>query len=131
YFDIYSLTLRADNQAARGQLDQAHTNYTKAIVALKKLQEDYPLWNAKVVRYRLDYLNGKIAATASTKKPAAPSKADLSDEPVKPGDTASPVEFILKFKSGQRYTFTEAESVKIQSDQMDRATLAKLARTTS
>jgi len=129
YFDVYSLILKADTLANKGRTDEARSNYVKAEVALKKLKEDYPLWNTKTVRYRLDYLNTKIEATTPPAKPAM--KRALSDEPIVPGNSSDPVDFKLKFRAGQGYTFTEDRSLTLKSDRLDPATLAKLNKSST
>ncbi len=64
YFDVYTLIQKGENLQARGKDAQAHTNFMKAETALKKLQEDYPLWEPQVVKYRLGYLQSKEAGNA-------------------------------------------------------------------
>jgi len=89
YFDVYTLILKADTMASKGRLDQARTNYLNAVVSLKKLQEDYPLWQTKVVKYRLEYLTAKInAMPLPAKKPAAPAAATNKPPAAKPGSAA-------------------------------------------
>jgi hypothetical protein len=54
---------------------------------LRKLQSVYPDWNASIVKFRLDYLTGRIAAAA--KLPAAPV---LEAPATPPAPAAKPTE---------------------------------------
>ncbi len=87
YFDIYSLIVKGDRQTETGRQDAARTNYMEATTELKKFQEDYPLWNKSVVKYRLNYLEGKLSAAET---PAATN-------------TGKPVELKMKWQVGKRY----------------------------
>jgi Family of unknown function (DUF6263) len=87
YFDIYSLIVKGDRQTEKGRPDAARTNYVEAATELKKLQEDYPLWNKNVVKYRLNYLDEKLST------PETPAATN----------TGKPVEMKLKWEVGKRY----------------------------
>jgi hypothetical protein len=87
YFDIYSLIVKGDRQTEKGRPEAARTNYLEAATELKKFQEDYPLWNKNVVKYRLTYLDGKLSA------PVTPAATN----------TGKPVELKLKWQMGKRY----------------------------
>jgi Family of unknown function (DUF6263) len=87
YFNIYSLIVKADRLVEKGRPQAAQTNYLEADTELKRFQEDFPLWNAKVVKYRLDYLEAKLA----------------SPEPAAPASSGKPVELKLKWQVGKRY----------------------------
>lgn len=85
YFDIYSLIVKGDRQVEKGRAEAAQTNYLEAARELKKFQEDFPLWNTKVVKYRLQYLETKLTT------------------PIPIGPTNAPVKLKLKWQVGKRY----------------------------
>jgi hypothetical protein len=113
YFDVYNLIHKAEALEDKGRIPQAHSNYIAADHALKSLQEDFPLWQNSVVKYRLDYLRTKIAETSGMPKPApmtapAPSGGtmkpnSMSGETVTPGDSTEPVTMKIKWNVGKRY----------------------------
>jgi hypothetical protein len=110
YFDIYSLILKGDRLVEKGKTDAARTNYLEAATELKKFQEDFPLWNTKVVKYRIEYLETKLAApepTAPANKPRTPGQAGSSAAAAgmmdKSADAGTPVELKLKWQTGKRY----------------------------
>jgi hypothetical protein len=100
YFDIYSLILKGDRLVEKGRTDAARTNYLEAATELKKFQEDFPLWNPKVVKYRIEYLNTKLAAPEPT-TPA--NKVRATGMMGQSADAGKPVELKLKWQVGKRY----------------------------
>ena len=104
YFDVYSLIVKADRLADKGKMEAAQTNYITARKELKQLQQDYPLWNPKVVKYRLGYLDNKISA-AATAKPMAPSRHATGDSASqdKAADNGQAVALKMKWQVGKRY----------------------------
>jgi hypothetical protein len=105
YFNIYSLILKGDRLVEKGKTASAATNYLEAQKELKQFQEDFPLWNTPVVKYRLGYLESKLSPPEAT--PAAPartrSKPADSEGAAKPADAGEPVTLMLKWQSGKRY----------------------------
>jgi hypothetical protein len=73
YVRIYNLIQEADLLNSNGQINQSLSKYLEAQNALQKFHRINPDWNAKVVNFRLNYLNSKVA-TAS----AQPISADKS-----------------------------------------------------
>src|SRR5437764_13635811 len=71
YVRIYNLSQEADLLNSNGQVNQALSKYLEAQNALQKFHRVNPDWNVKVVNFRLNYLNSKVA-TAS----ALPISAD-------------------------------------------------------
>ena len=65
YLKIYNLIQQADDLSAKGQADPAKAKYQAAQTALIKFQKDYPDWNAKLVRFRLNDVAGKAAALSA------------------------------------------------------------------
>jgi hypothetical protein len=107
YFDVYTLMQKGESLQSRGKPAQAHTNYVNAETALKKLQQDFPLWQPQVVKYRFSYLQSKVAETAPEAKPAAPTAVQPTvSEVITPGDPTEPVALNIKWQVGKRYLMT-------------------------
>ena len=72
YFNIFATIKDADALVAssatatakvkENDLESAKAKYHEAQTALKKMQEDFPSWNVKLVKYRINYLSDRIAA---------------------------------------------------------------------
>ena len=99
YVGIYSIITQADDLNAKGQIAPAMAKYAEAQGALKRFQLTYPDWNVKVVKFRLKYLDGKIAqlsaqsaaaAAAATNAPPATATNSAPDTStnVPPADAA-------------------------------------------
>jgi Flp pilus assembly protein TadD len=99
YVSIYSIITQADDFNAKGQIAPAMAKYAEAQSDLKRFQLTYPDWNVKVVKFRLKYLDGKIAqlsaqsaaaAAAVTNAPPATSTNSAPDTStnVPPADVA-------------------------------------------
>ncbi len=86
YVQIYNLMQEADALNSNGQLNQALTKYLEARTALQRFQRGYAEWNAQVVKFRLNYLDGKIASLS----PQAPTPSVPIATPSKPGTAAAP-----------------------------------------
>jgi tetratricopeptide (TPR) repeat protein len=83
YVRIYNLIQQADAQKDAGQPTEALARYAEAQSALKRIQQAYPDWNARLIGYRLDYIADKItgltapvtSGPAGAEKPAGPAAA--------------------------------------------------------
>ena len=73
YVRIYNIIQEADLLSGNGQVNQALSKYLEAQNALQKFHRINPDWNTKVVNFRLNYLNTKVAAAS-----AQPISADKS-----------------------------------------------------
>ena len=62
FVQIYKLIQQADVLVATGQPRSAAERYLEAQSALKQLQISNPGWNEKVAKFRLNYLDEKLAA---------------------------------------------------------------------
>src|SRR4051794_2046033 len=62
YVQIYNLIQEADGMEAKAQSNQALAKYLEAQSALRRFQKGYPDWNTQVVKFRLSYLEEKVAA---------------------------------------------------------------------
>src|SRR5229473_5532911 len=71
YLRIYELIQQGDSLAFSGQSSQSMAKYVEAQTALQKFQKGYPDWNDQIVKFRLNYLEGKISALASQLPAAA------------------------------------------------------------
>ena len=65
YVRIYNLIQEADLLNSNGQINQSLSKYLDAQNALQKFHRINPDWNPKVVNFRLNYLNTKVAATSA------------------------------------------------------------------
>ena len=96
YLRIYALMQEADALNEAGQLQQALAKYTEAQAALARFPTTYPGWNENIVRFRLNYLNAKLAPllarfpaqTNALAIPVAPRPEPAGDA-TPAGDTAS------------------------------------------
>jgi hypothetical protein len=69
YVRIYNIIQEADLLSSNGQVNQALSKYLEAQNALQKFHRINPDWNMKVVNFRLNYLNTKVAAASSQPNP--------------------------------------------------------------
>jgi len=65
YVRIYNLIQEGDLFSNNGQVNQSLSKYLEAQNALQKFHRINPDWNTKVVNFRLNYLNAKVAAASS------------------------------------------------------------------
>jgi Flp pilus assembly protein TadD len=65
YVRIYNLIQEADLLSSNGQVNQSLSKYLEAQNALQKFHRINPDWNTKVVNFRLNYLNSKVATASS------------------------------------------------------------------
>lgn len=72
YVQIYNLIQDADTLNHSGQNLPALAKYIEAQKSLEKFQKIYPTWHTRVVNFRLNYLNARVAELSKT-VPAAPS----------------------------------------------------------
>jgi len=100
YVRIYNLIQQADSLNETGQTALALAKYLEAQTALKRFQTVNPGWNAKVINFRLKYLESKITplatktsvtnapsiSTTNTPPPAAKTEFALT----RPAPTAKP-----------------------------------------
>lgn len=91
YVDIYNTIHLADTLAENGKIANAMAKYLEAQTALKTFQTNYPDWNVKIVKYRLNYLTTKIESL-STNVPADTSTNAPATPPANTGTNAPPAE---------------------------------------
>ncbi len=99
---IYNLIQQAD-ALSKSDPTAALSKYTEAQTALKQLQKNYPEWYVKVVKFRLNYLETKIAAIAP---PAAPPAVT----PASPTRTTTPAASLTQRPAPAVAPATEAEN---------------------
>jgi Tfp pilus assembly protein PilF len=89
YVLVYNLIQQADTLSQGGQNREAADKYREAQTVLKRMQSSYPLWNADVVKFRLNYVQEKLqtapsAATATgiaaTPRPGTSTPAPIRRE---------------------------------------------------
>ena len=103
YVNIYALIEQGDTLSDKGNADAARAKYIDALKQLKQFQTDNPHWNVGTVKYRLDYLNTKLAAPAAGSGAVPAGGSSASGTPpagINPGD---PVEFKIKWQVGKQY----------------------------
>lgn len=100
YINIYGLIEQGDTLNGKGNADEARAKYAEALKQLKKLQTENPLWNTQTVKFRINYLNGKLAGSA----PGGSSSTSAADTTPPPGiNLADPVEMKIKWQAGKKY----------------------------
>src|SRR5437870_4556802 len=86
YLRVYNLILEGDRLSDSGSGRQAMEKYTEAQAALRKLKEVYPSWNEKVISYRLNYVETRLAPLAAkfpapSAPPAQSAKETVASRP--------------------------------------------------
>ena len=64
YVYLYNAIQEADALERQGQIDSALLKYREIHASLSAFQKGYPDWNPPIVKFRLNFLNAKIAALA-------------------------------------------------------------------
>ena len=86
YLQIYVMINEGDKLSQAGQNSQAREKYEGALTRLEKLKNENPEWEPTIVKYRIKYLNDKLAnlknAPASSSAPApTPSVTEKTAAP--------------------------------------------------
>lgn len=88
YIRIYTLIQEADKLNSSGQPSEALPKYLEAQTALQRFHAGYPDWNVRVIKFRVSYVAGKIAAvSARVPAPAPASSGAMPAAPPKAGPT--------------------------------------------
>jgi hypothetical protein len=115
YANIYAEIVQADALKDKGNWHAAHAKYAEARTALKNLRTDNPDFNAKAVKYRLNYLAERLAETAGP--PAKTASEGENSAAGTPTQSSEPVEMKLKWEVGKRYEqrmeMTQASAVTL------------------
>jgi hypothetical protein len=82
YIRIYTLIQEADKLNSSGQPSEALPKYLEAQTALQRFQAGYPDWNVRVIKFRVSYVAGKIAALSP--RVPSPAPADTGTKPTAP-----------------------------------------------
>ncbi len=92
YLNVYSLIQEGDALNETGQARLAMAKYAEAQSALARFPTTYPGWNENLIRFRLNYVNSKLAPLLALMPPstnaAAPGAHPLA-EAVPAGETNS------------------------------------------
>ncbi len=70
YIQIFNAIQQGDSFNERGASTDALAKYTEAQTELHQFQNNYPTWNPKIVKYRLDYVGGKLTELSAKTAPA-------------------------------------------------------------
>jgi len=92
YIQIFNAIQQGDSLNERGEFANAMAKYTEAQTSLQRFQTEYPTWNPKIVKYRIEYVGAKIAELSSKRAPAsvaAPTNAPAAPTTVALGVTVS------------------------------------------
>lgn len=73
YLQIYVMINEGDKLNAGGQASQAREKYEGALTRLEKLKNENPEWEPTIVKYRIKYLNDKLASLKNAPPPPAPA----------------------------------------------------------
>ena len=90
YLQIYVMINEGDKLSAGGQASQAREKYETALTRLEKLKNENPEWEPTIVKYRIKYLNDKLAGLKSVKEaapPPAPAAPVAAEKPAAPAPT--------------------------------------------
>lgn len=90
YLQIYVMINEGDKLNTAGQNSQAREKYETALTRLEKLKNENPEWEPTIVKYRIKYLNDKLAALKTAKETAPPAPAPAAAEKPTPTPTAPP-----------------------------------------
>jgi tetratricopeptide (TPR) repeat protein len=91
YVTIYNLIQQGDLFYEKGQTASARAKYEDALSVLKKFQTAYPDWNVKVVKFRINYLSGKLAdLVPATPAPKPAQPAAVTPTPSQPAPAPAP-----------------------------------------
>ena len=93
YLQIYVMINEGDKLNTGGQASQAREKYETALTRLEKLKNENPEWEPTIVKYRIKYLNDKLAALKNAKPaapPAAPAAPAAAEKPAAPPPAPAP-----------------------------------------
>jgi len=92
YLQIYVMINEGDKLDNSGQKSQAREKYETALNKLDKLKNENPEWEPTIVKYRIKYLNEKLASlkTAKDSTPAPAEKPVAPVEKTAPASTTPP-----------------------------------------
>jgi tetratricopeptide (TPR) repeat protein len=102
YLQIYVMINEGDKLSQGGQNSQAREKYETALTRLEKLKNENPEWEPTIVKYRIKYLNDKLAnlktakesatppPTAPAAAPAPTAPAPMSEKPETPAPAPTP-----------------------------------------
>ena len=94
YVQIYNLIQEADAMEAKGQVNQSLAKFLEAQTALRRFQRGYPEWNPQVIKFRLSYIEDKIAArsTKATEPSGVATTSAQAPVTAQPGRTSPPAD---------------------------------------
>ena len=90
YLQIYVMINEGDKLNTAGQASQAREKYETALTRLEKLKNENPEWEPTIVKYRIKYLNDKLASLKNAKTTAPPAAAATAPTPAVSERPAAP-----------------------------------------
>lgn len=90
YLQIYVMINEGDKLNTGGQASQAREKYETALTRLEKLKNENPEWEPTIVKYRIKYLNDKLASLKNVKSPAPPASPAAASAPLVTEKPAAP-----------------------------------------
>ena len=84
YLQIYVMINEGDKLSQGGQNSQAREKYETALTRLEKLKNENPEWEPTIVKYRIKYLNDKLANLKTAKESSTPPPAAAAPAPAAP-----------------------------------------------
>jgi tetratricopeptide (TPR) repeat protein len=82
YLQIYVMINEGDKLNTAGQNSQAREKYETALTRLEKLKNENPEWEPTIVKYRIKYLNDKLATLKTAKETTPPAAPAAEEKPV-------------------------------------------------
>ena len=99
YLQIYVMINEGDKLGTAGQNSQAREKYETALTRLEKLKNENPEWEPTIVKYRIKYLNDKLAALKTAKETAPPPAPAPVEKPKAVAPAPAPSETITPAKT--------------------------------
>jgi tetratricopeptide (TPR) repeat protein len=111
YIQIYNVIEQADTLSKKDPKGAAQ-RYQEALTALKRLQSIYPNWNENVVKFRLDYLTGKVQSLAAPAPAPTTNEAAATSKPVQTNPLVEQIHQLQSEKSMLEAKLKEALSIQ-------------------
>ena len=119
YLQIYVMINEGDKLVQGGQNSQAREKYETALTRLEKLKNENPEWEPTIVKYRIKYLNDKLAGLKTAKETAPPPAPAVTEKPVPappvsaPSESPAPAKTFLNGTASPASTAGTGRSAKI------------------
>jgi tetratricopeptide (TPR) repeat protein len=84
YIQAYRLIQEADHLVSMGQIEMALQKYRQAQTGLQNIEAAHPLWNQKLIQFRLRYVERKLSAPGPDPAPLMPRATPAKPAPAPP-----------------------------------------------